>query len=330
MTIEENVSLAPLTTFHIGGKARHFARAASVEELKEALEFARARDLKIFYLGGGSNVLFADAGFDGLVVKIEVAGIERRGDEYVAGAGEPWDALCARAAADGLWGIENLSGIPGTLGGACVQNIGAYGAALSSVIEWVEVWDRAKNATRRLTREECSFGYRDSAFKHNDSIVLRAALKLSPSARPNLSYKDLAERFSGKEPSLIEVRSAVVDIRSRKFPDLAREGTAGSFFLNPVLPRAQALALQGRFPGMPLFDMPETDRVKVPLAWLLDRALKLRGHAEGGARLFERQPLVIAALPGTRAAEVRALSDRVKKEAQEKLGLRVEEEVRVL
>ena len=331
MNIEEHIPLADLSTFHIGGPARFFARAQSVGDIKAALAFAKERQLKIFILGGGSNILVPDEGFSGLVIKVELMGVEVEGEVYTAAAGERWDDLCERAARDGVWGVENLSGIPGSVGGACVQNIGAYGAALSEVCRWVDVFDMESGEVRRLEGGECRFGYRDSIFKHESRyIVLGAAFALSKKAAPDLSYKDLAARFEGKTPSLADIRSAVLDIRAAKFPDLAKEGTAGSFFLNPIVPAEAAQALKERYPDMPLFDMPETPDIKVPLGWLLDHVLNLRGHAEGPVRLFEKQALVITARRDARSADVRALAQKIKKEVKEKTGLDITEEVKIL
>ncbi len=331
MQIEQHVPLAPFTTFNIGGPAKFFVRVANMGELRESLDFARRKGLKVFVLGGGSNVLVNDEGFDGLVIKIELAGVERDANTYVAAAGESWNALAARTVGDGLWGLENLSGIPGSVGGAVVQNIGAYGAALSEVLAWVEVYDTSLGEVARLSNTECKFGYRNSVFKHSARYVaLRAAVTLSQSSAPRLSYKDLAGRFEGKMPSLQEIRDAVLAIRKEKFPDLSVEGTAGSFFLNPMVSKAEAQVLKERYPGMPLFDIPETPGVKVPLAWLLDHILSLKGAAVGGARLFERQPLVVATARGTLATDVKTLAQKIKQDVKEKIGIDIEEEVKIL
>lgn len=341
MRIEENVPLAPFTTFRLGGPGRFFARVQHTQELLAALDFARAKNLHAQILGGGSNALVRDEGYDGLVIKMELAGVERTEGGYIAVAGEQWDALCERAARDGLWGIENLSGIPGTVGGACVQNIGAYGAALSQVIEWVEAYDVQTGETVRFDNAECRFGYRDSIFKQEAGryVVLRAALQLSAEPSPNLAYKDLAARlapgataegFAGAAPSLAGVREAILAIRAGKFPDLSVEGTAGSFFLNPMVTAAQAESLKERFPDMPLFAMPETDRIKVPLGWLLDHALNLKGLRVGGARLYEKQALVVVASRDARTSDVVSLRDKVKEEVRERIGIDIREEVRIL
>jgi len=331
MEIKENIPLAPLTTFKIGGPASYFVRVSSQEELEEAIVFAKAKSLPKLILGGGSNVLLPDKGFEGLVIQLDMRGIEVEEETIIANAGESWDAIVVRAGEEKLWGIENLSSIPGTVGGAVVQNIGAYGAALSEVLKWAEVIDTQTGEVRQYTNAECAFDYRDSIFKLTpELVVLRAALKLSKAPKPNVSYKDLAARFGDSSPSLEAIRTAVIEIRKGKFPDLAVEGTAGSFFKNPIVDAAGAQTLKMQYSEMPLFAMPETEGTKVPLAWLLDHALNLKGASVGGARLFERQPLVIAAAFGTSAREVKALAEKIKQEVKEKLNLEIEEEVKII
>ncbi|HWB33880.1 MAG TPA: FAD-binding protein, partial [Candidatus Paceibacterota bacterium] len=177
MELTEHIGLAPFTTFGIGGPARYFVRAKDLSELHEALAFAKEKNLAAFFLGGGSNLLVSDAGFKGMVIKIECMGVEQDGDTFIAAAGESWDGLVARAVRGHWWGIENLSGIPGTMGGAVVQNIGAYGASLSQMLAWAEVLDTASGEIQKLSNAECQFGYRDSIFKKEPEryVVLRAA-----------------------------------------------------------------------------------------------------------------------------------------------------------
>lgn len=336
MRLLSDVLLSSHATFGIGGKADFFVEVSTLVELEEALRTARSMELPVFILGGGSNVLFADEGWRGLVIKIGIGGIdvEERGSQRIvrAGSGVRWDELVSYSVEQGLWGLENLSGIPGSVGGAVVQNIGAYGAAVSEVLESVEVLDTESMSIRTFDSAVCAFDYRDSFFKHDGGrhIVLSASFRLSPKTEPNLSYRDLSIYFGDKTPSLSEIRQSVLAIRKAKFPDLSKEGTAGSFFKNPILPRGEALALQARYREMPLFDMPETSGVKVPLGWILDKVLGLRGFSVGGARLFERQALVIAASRGARAVDVRALRDEVTRRVREACGIELEAEVRVL
>ncbi|MDZ4226163.1 MAG: UDP-N-acetylmuramate dehydrogenase, partial [Patescibacteria group bacterium] len=330
--------LAPYTTFRIGGPARFFVQVNNIEELREAVAFAQEKNLKTFVLGGGSNVLFDDAGFEGLVIKVEIRGVEEQNPPaggFIAGAGESWDKLVLRAVEKNLWGIENLSGIPGSVGGAVVQNIGAYGQALSQTLLWVDVYDTTAGKERRLTAQECESGYRDSIFKHKPGhyIVLRVALKLSSTGIPNTSYKDLAARFGDKIPSSREMREAVLDIRANKFPDLRHEGTAGSFFKNPIVPEAQAHALQARYPELPLFPLPESNEIKVPLGWFLDfrhGVLDIRDIKVGGARMYEKQFLVLVAERDSSSRDVKKLAALVQEKVHVTLGIEIEPEVTIV
>lgn len=324
--------LAEYTTFRIGGEATALAACASVGDIREALAYARTNQLPTLPLGGGSNILADDDAMRALFVRPRFLGIETEGSSIIAGAGVPWDEVVHAAVRAGLYGLENLSYIPGEVGGACVQNIGAYGAALSDTLLWVEVYDRKDDSVRTLQSSECRFGYRDSIFKQDPGrfIVMRVAFALAKGGTPNLTYKDLAARFAGSTPSLGEVREAVRTIRADKFPDLTQEGTAGSFFKNPTLKRHAAEALRSRYPGLPVFELPESPLMKVPLAWFLDRRNGVFDFSDlqvGGARLFEKQPLVIAARPGTFARDVRALAQTVSRHVRETLGFSVEPEV---
>ncbi len=325
--MEENVPIAPITTFCIGGPARYFVRVTTVDELREALAFAKEKDLKPFVLGGGSNVLIDDAGFNGLVIKIELMGVEQEGEALIAGAGESWDVLVARAIEAGLWGIENLSGIPGTVGAAPVQNIGAYGTEIKDTLLWLEALDMQTGEVVRFANAECGFGYRTSVFKREPRryVIMRVALQLKKDGHAQASYKDLGGMDSA---TIAQIRAKVLDIRAGKFPDLSVEGTAGSFFLNPVVSVEQAGQLASKYAGMPQFAV--AGGVKLSLAWLLDNALGLKGTAVGGARLYEKQPLVIAAARNTPARDVRALADLVAQKIKDECKIDVEQEVRVI
>ncbi|MGH7117666.1 MAG: UDP-N-acetylmuramate dehydrogenase [Acetobacteraceae bacterium] len=336
MEIEEHVPLASRTTFRIGGNARFFSHIRSREELRQAFAFAQRRDLPAFLLGGGSNTLASDAGFDGLVIKVGLSGVvlehDASGVLLISAAGEPFDAVVARAAQEGLWGVENLSGIPGSVGGAVAQNVGAYGVALCERLVWVETFDPKTGKFERLTSDDCRFGYRDSIFAHSQKVVLSAAFALSRAPTPNLSYKDLRVHFAEEQAdwSLPNIRQAVLAIRCKKFPDLAKEGTAGSFFKNPTLSAERARAFKERYPTLPLFPIPGTEDARIPLAFVLDRGLGLNGKSVGNARLFERQPLVIVVRSGASSHEVVALADYVARKVFEVYRIATEWEVCML
>ncbi|MFA5996585.1 MAG: UDP-N-acetylmuramate dehydrogenase [Candidatus Paceibacterota bacterium] len=327
---KDQVSLAPFTTFHIGGPARLFVEIHTEEDLKTAFALSRERGLPLFVLGAGSNVLVPDDGVEGIVARMLIDGMSFEDPELlVAGAGVLWDGVVDVAAAYGVYGIENLAGIPGTLGGAVVQNIGAYGAELKDVFEYADVIDSTTGESRRIRLDEAAFAYRTSLFKeHRELIITGIALRLKRQALPNVAYADLARARELGTPLTTprEIALAVRDIRALKFPDKALEGTAGSFFKNPVIPPAQAAALRERFPEVPLFPQ-EDGQMKVSLAWLLDHVLSLKGYAEGAVRCYEKQPLVIVARSGATAREVHAFADSIATRVLTEVGIEIEREV---
>ncbi len=331
---KEGVRLADHTTFHIGGTADHFITAHSLDELKEACSFARERSLPILPIGGGSNILVRDDGVRGVVIKIALPGIVYEPDEAygvraTVGAGESWDAFVADAVLNGYWGVENLSAIPGTVGATPIQNVGAYGVEVASLIEYVEAFDTHSGEVRRFTNDECAFGYRSSFFKTDEGqryIVTAVCFKLTRVPTPHIHYKDLVRAFGDHVPELQEVRDAVIRIRARKFPDLATYGTAGSFFKNPRVSSAQFTELKDRYPDIPGF--PEVDgRIKVPLGWILDKLLGLRGYREGAVGTYEGQSLVLVNFGGATALNVDAFARTIETKVFDATGVEIEREV---
>jgi len=336
MTIEENVPLSMVTTFRTGGPARFLITLDDVREIPDAVLVAEKEKLPIIPLGGGSNILAPDVGVPAVFIRLQThrVSVEEKKEiaQVTSDAGVTWDTLVARAVQKGWWGIENLSAIPGTVGAAAVQNIGAYGAALSDTVHTVDVYDIRDRVFKTFPASECCFGYRTSIFKQDTDryIVTALVFHLSKEARPNLSYKDLATRFAGQnDVSLADIREAVIAIRQGKFPPLSQFGTAGSFFLNPIITSADSVKIKERFPGMPLFPLPEGG-VKVPLAWILDHVLNLKGRREGKAFLWEQQPLVIATEYGAAEHEIVALAQSVAHEVFEKTEIQIIPEVRIL
>ena len=326
--------LAPFTTFRLGGPASLFARVRNVAELEEAFDLGRRKSLATFVLGGGSNVLFADAGFDGLVVKVDLRGMEfvgsRDGVALRAAAGETWDNLVKEAVKSNLSGIENLSLIPGSVGGALYQNIGAYGAELKDVLESAQAFDGRTRQARTMTNAECRFGYRNSVFQHKpELVVLSATLRLSCVTRPQLAYPDLERRFRGKpEPSLRQVRRAVIRIRKGKFPYAEQLGNAGSFFKNPVLRAKQFEALLERFPDLKSFPW-GAGCVKVPAAQLIEKA-GWKGRRYGNVGVSERHSLVLVHYGHGTSGELLDLARRIVEEVEKNFGIRLEPEVRIV
>ncbi|HYE23342.1 MAG TPA: UDP-N-acetylmuramate dehydrogenase [Candidatus Paceibacterota bacterium] len=332
MQLREHVPLSLLTTFKIGGKARYVAECKTVNDVADAVAFAKREDLPYVPLGEGSNLLAPDAGYPGVIIHLRIPDLSVRDDGLlVAGAGVVWDQAVRQAGLRGLWGIENLAGIPGTIGAAPVQNIGAYGAELADTLVHVDAYNARTNEHIRLTAKECALGYRESRFKREPELIITSVtLQLSRDGGPRIDYKDLATRALAGERLTTpkEIAAVVRSVRSLKFPDLREYGTGGSFFKNPIISDKEYEALSARYKGMPGF--PVLGGVKVPLAWILDNVLALRGYALRNASLFERQPLVLVAHRGASASDIDALALDVAKKVFDATGIHIEREVRSL
>lgn len=336
---KENINLAPFTTFKIGGPAESFVVVKSEEELPALVREAGERQQSIAVLGGGSNVLIDDLGIKGLVIKNEIKGVSSvvSGDQILvtAGAGEVWDDFVSQTVKEGWWGLENLSAIPGSVGATPIQNVGAYGVEVSSLIKAVRVFDIDRAEFRELTNQECAFGYRDSFFKTEAGrkmIVTSVTYSLSSVPSPKLHYKDLAAVFSDAELSSISqsaIREAVINIRAGKFPDWKQIGTAGSFFKNPVISREHYEGLLKEYPELPGY--PDSEgKIKASLGWILDNICGLRGHKEGNVGLYEKQALVLVNFGGATATEVKSFAAKVCDEVFKKTQIEIEKEVSVL
>ncbi len=337
LRIEEYRQLGPYTTLGVGGPARYYADVCTESDLREACAFAEARALPVVVLGGGSNVVCADHGVDALVVhpcfRDQVYTLVS-GDvtEVTVGAGVPLDTLIEETVERGLWGLENLSAIPGTIGAVPIQNVGAYGVEAKDVVIRVDAYDVRTGEVRVFSKEACMFDYRTSFFKSNEGksyIVTSVTFALSVNPRPQIGYRDLAMWFGDeKMPSQRSIRSAVTEIRSKKFPDWHTLGTAGSFFKNPIIPRDQFELLVTRYPELPGF--PHNGMVKVPLGWILDRILNVRGYRKGNVGLYEAQALVLVQYGNATATEIREFSDDIIEKIFEATHIRVEREVQFM
>ena len=343
MLIRENVPLAPLTTLGVGGSARYFAEARSEAEVIEVVEFARSRELPLFVLGGGSNVVVADAGFAGLVLKLGMTEIARREESdrtviFDAEAGCDWDALVERTVAANCAGLECLSGIPGTVGATPMQNVGAYGQEVSQVVQNVRVLDLHSLQIGTLNNRDCGFGYRSSIFNTAERrryIVLSVSFALRPAGKPALRYPDLQQFFTGRatEPTLSEVRAAVREIRHRKamliVPGDEDARSAGSFFKNPILPQLSVDALWARVAlrGWQLPTYPASDGFrKISAAWLVEHAGFAKGYTRGRAAISRKHALAIVNRGGASAAEIIALKDEIQGRVFAEFGVQLEPE----
>jgi UDP-N-acetylmuramate dehydrogenase len=342
MQIKERQLLAPFTTLGIGGPARWFAEVTSEEEIAEASMWARECDVPLFVLGGGSNVLIADAGFPGLVLRVGLRGIERDGGLFRVGAGVDWDEFVGDAIGSGCAGIECLAGIPGTVGGTPVQNVGAYGQEVATAIERVRAFDRESREFVEFTNAECGFEYRRSRFNSTDRgrfIVTSVDYRLKPGGAPTVRYADLqqaigANRDAGNEPGLAEVADAVRKIRRSKGMLLV-EGdpdcrSAGSFFKNPVVSRELFNTIAGRStcvpPSFPAGSGMGDDCVKIPAAWLIEQAQFSKGYGQGAAGISTKHTLALVNRGGATAEEILALAGKITAAVEERFGLRLEME----
>jgi UDP-N-acetylmuramate dehydrogenase len=335
--IQRNVPLAPYTTLGVGGPAEYFCEIHDTAALRAAVSWAKKFEHKITILGGGSNVLVPDEGVAGLTIHMCTSAIVYEECDALVrvrvDAGVLLDTFVAEAVARGLWGVENLSAIPGTIGAVPVQNVGAYGVEGKDIIESVEVYDIETDATRIYTNAACQFGYRDSLFKKSagsELIILSVTCVLTREPNHKLTYKDLKEYFGANEtPSLIEIRNAVIEIRSKKFPDWHITGTAGSFFKNPHVSAKKYGALRAAFPLLPGFPDGE-GMVKVSLGWILDHVLGMKGYRKGNVGLFVGQALVLVCYDGATAREISAFSQEVIAAVKNKTGMMIECEVRMI
>jgi UDP-N-acetylmuramate dehydrogenase len=345
--LEEHVSLRPYNTFGLDVQARYFARFASAEALRQLLVLPEVQAGPLLVLGGGSNLLLTQD-FGGVVLKNEIKGLEIIGEDAEthtallrAGAGEGWHGLVEYALDEDLHGLENLSLIPGTVGAAPLQNIGAYGSELQDTFERLEALKISTGQLRVFSKEECGFGYRESVFKgplKNQFIVTAVVLRLHrPAAqRPtNVRYGDiqttLADLGIENEPTPRDVSRAVVHIRRSKLPDPAEIGNAGSFFKNPEVSQHKFDELKARYPTLPGYPVP--GGVKVPAGWLIEQAgfkgLR-RGAGQGTHGVHDRQALVLVNHGGATGQELRELAEEIIRSVRDLFGIELHPEVNIL
>jgi UDP-N-acetylmuramate dehydrogenase len=345
--IAENVSLAPYTTLQIGGPARFFLKAKTEEQVFEGLHFSQKNGCPVFILGGGSNLVISDSGFPGLVLKLELLGIKGSGEDdkgkVSAAAGEEWDDFVCQCVDQDLAGIECLSGIPGTVGGTPVQNVGAYGQEVGEIISRVRVLDRISGSISDLSNADCMFAYRTSIFNASAKdryIVLRVEFVLHPDREPQLRYRELQQHFSGNRdtPSIRDVRATVLQIRESK--GMVRHEAdpesknAGSFFKNPILTPGQADAIEERARAYGV--LPESERiprfavpsgvVKLPAAWLIEHAGFHKGFVSGRVGISKKHSLALINRGGASAQEIIDLMELIQERVGNKFGIELQAE----
>ena len=333
-TIRKNIQLSAYTTLHIGGVADYFVEVTTKEELKAALSWAKAHTTTPpLILGGGSNVLISDEGYRGLVVvnRIEKIDYKEDGQQVFAyvGAGNILDAFIADTVAKKYWGLENLSAIPGTVGATPVQNVGAYGVEVGEYIDSVVAVHIDTQEEKIFSKEDCIFQYRNSYFKTDEGskwIIIEVIFTLSTLVTPRTTYADLS-LLSNTEPTQEQIREAVISIRSKKFPDWNKVGTAGSFFKNPIISKAEFIELQKQYEDIVGYEQ-ANESVKVSLGWVLDRICGLKGYASGNVRLFEKQALVLVAEKNATAEEINLFAKKIEEKVFEKTKIKIEREVK--
>jgi UDP-N-acetylmuramate dehydrogenase len=329
----ENVSLKPYNTFGIDVTAKWLGRFGSADELAEGADWASARPLLI--LGGGSNILFRGE-FEGVVLLNEVKGIEQvdEDDDYVyvrAGAGENWDGLVQYCIGRGWAGLENLSLIPGNVGAAPMQNIGAYGVEVRDVFWELEAWGIEERKMRTFTLSDCEFGYRESVFKRRlkgQYVILSVILRLRKQPIFHTSYGALREELAGQELSIRAIADAVIRIRRSKLPDPAEIGNAGSFFKNPTVPADIFERLKADFPGIVGYPTEGFD-IKLAAGWLIEQC-GWKGFRRGDAGVHARQALVLVNYGNATGEELYALSEEVLQSVTLKFGVVLEREVNIV
>lgn len=327
--------LASLTTFAVPARAQWFCVIGQEDELPVALQQADNKDLEVTILGGGSNMLLL-ADVPGLVLHMQLLGIRHQADPddknsvlVTAAAGENWHQLVAHCLNKGWHGLENLALIPGSVGAAPVQNIGAYGVELADVLVSVRYFDTQSVQVKTLAKDECRFAYRDSIFKQtlkNRAIILSVTFRLSRLPRTVVTYPALLQHPGASvDMSPQQVFDAVCDIRSSKLPDPAQIGNAGSFFRNPIVSADAYAALQQRWPDIPAFATANTD-VKIPAAWLIDQA-GWKGVRHGAVGVHDKQALVLVNHGGGTGQEILALAREIADSVQQTFAVRLQAEV---
>jgi UDP-N-acetylmuramate dehydrogenase len=333
LQIQEQVSLKAFNTFGVDVRAQLFAEAHSDADVREALAYAASHDVPLLVIGGGSNLLLT-ADVQALVLRMATRGIRLLSDDgsrvvIEAEAGEPWHPFVQHTLAQGLAGLENLSLIPGTVGAAPMQNIGAYGVEIKDVFAGLTALDRESGELRDFSLEDCNFGYRDSLFKQQPGrwLILRVRFRLDRAAHLHLEYGPVRQRLSEQgieQPTPTDVSRAICSIRSEKLPDPAVLGNAGSFFKNPLVPAAAVTQIKAQHPDLVAY--PQADgQMKLAAGWLIERA-GWKGFRDGDAGVHKLQALVLVNYGTATGLQLLDLAQRIQKDIAERFHVELEME----
>ncbi len=333
MHIKEHVLLKPYTTFKMGGEAFYFAQLSSLSEVEEFARFAQDKNLPLVILGGGSNVILPEETLKACVGLIQIQGFEIISDntQHVVvkiGAGEVWDEIVLRSVELGLSGIEALSAIPGSAGATPVQNVGAYGQEIADALVSLEAYDTKIQKKVALSAKDCKFSYRDSIFKQeakNRYVIVSITIKLSHAAPQIPDYAGVKKYFEDKkieQPSLSQIRSAIIEIRSKKLPDPSLIASCGSFFKNPIISSEAAAILKRDYKEAVLYPL-QSGEYKVAAGWLID-SLGLRGRKFGRVAVYEHNALVLVNTDNATREELIEAVRYIQKEVQGAFGVALE------
>lgn len=335
MIIQKDIQLKPFNTFGIEATAKYFIEVSSIEQLQEILQNPDYQSTERLILGGGSNMLLTKD-FEGLVIKIAIKGFEvvNENEDNIwlkVGAGVVWHDLVLQCVNQNYAGMENLSLIPGTVGAAPMQNIGAYGIEIKEIFEELQALEIATGEIKTYDKTSCSFGYRESIFKHEAKgkyIILNVTFKLNKRPTFHIEYgaiKDTLGEMGISEMSIKAISEAVIHIRQSKLPNPAEIGNAGSFFKNPEIPNSQFEALKAQFPTIPSYPVSDTS-TKVPAGWLIEQA-GWKGQRFGNVGVHAKQALVLVNYGGGKGEEIKDLSQKIQASVKEKFGIQLSVEV---
>ena len=329
----ENYSLLAHNTFGVDAHCRRFLEYATIEEAQQVAQMLRESDLPYIIIGGGSNLLLTHD-YEGIVVHSAIKGCSFEGTHMLCGSGEVWDEVVVRSLEHELYGLENLSIIPGDVGASAVQNIGAYGMDAAALISNIYAVEIATGQKCVISAEDCHYGYRDSRFKRewkNRYLITGVEYSLSKTFSPRLDYGNITtelERRGIVSPTAWQVREVIIDLRNSKLPDPKVIGNGGSFFMNPIVPQTQYEALALKYPNMPHYPVDE-GHVKIPAGWMIEQC-GWKGKSLGRAGVYEKQALVLVNRGGATGQEVVALSQVIINDVKEKFGIEIHPEVNII
>ena len=335
MKIQKKKNLTSLNTFKVNATADFFAEITSEQELEEALDYASARSIPFEIIGGGSNILFAQD-FKGMVIRVRNKGIlwgkvkDSDKQKVTASAGEDWHKFVTRCLEKNLYGLENLALIPGTVGGAPIQNIGAYGVEVEEFISGVEVFDVIEKKWISIDRKNCGFSYRNSIFKTSDRFIIYSVIfELVRSWEPRLNHKELSAKFVSKKATASVVFDEICKLRNKKLPDPSVIGNAGSFFKNPIIPISKFEKLKTKFPDIPFYETENSSFLKIPAAWLLDY-LGWKGKTLEGASVSPNHALIITNSGNASGENILDLAKKMSSSVLDNFGIMLVPEVRII